>query len=134
MRIILDSNILLAALIKDSITRKIVMSKKWDYFYPLISIQELVKYSGLVIRKTGISLQTYNKLLNHLLSRITLVHTEKIQKHIEEAKNMISDPDDIVFVALQLTIPNSIIWSDDSDFDTVSNVLKTKDVVRIYQN
>ena len=46
MRIILDTNILLAALIKDSLTRKIIIKSGWKFFYPLVALGEIKKYDS----------------------------------------------------------------------------------------
>lgn len=44
------------------------------------------------------------------------------------------DPDDVVFIAADLGINNSIIWTDDKDFDkqTDIRIIKTKELVKLF--
>lgn len=137
MKFILDTNILLSALIKDSTTRKIIVKSGRTFYYPEMSFHEVRKYKDLVIKKSRLSEDEYTKLLTSILKHIILVPDERIIANLKKAKQIMLkiDPDDVVFVATQLSISNSIIWSDDSDFDKQKEikVLKTKQVVKIFQ-
>lgn len=43
MRLVLDTNILIAALIKDSITRRILLLPDLEFFLPAFALDELAK-------------------------------------------------------------------------------------------
>ena len=137
MKFVLDTNIILSALIKDSTTRKIIVKSGWTFYYPEMSFHEVRKYKALVIKKSGMSEDNYNKLLDLILKHIILVPDERIITNLEKAKEIMLkiDPGDVVFVATKLSISNSIIWSDDSDFDKQKEIkiLKTKQVVELFQ-
>ena len=136
MKIIVDTNILLSALIKDSITRNIIIEAEWKFFYPEISFHEVRKYKDLVLEKSGMTEQEYILVLNKLFHNIKLIQEESIYLFLKEADNLLGkiDIDDVAFLAAALSIPNSIIWSDDCDFEKQNQVrvLKTKDVVRLF--
>jgi predicted nucleic acid-binding protein len=136
MNLVLDTNVLLSALIKDSTTRMIIAKSEWSFYYPEISFCEIRKYKSVVLKKSGMSQQDYVKLLAYLVKRIVLVPDEQVNKNLEAAKKIMAhiDPDDVVFVAAKLSIPNSIIWSDDKDFDKQSKVevLKSEQVARLF--
>ena len=138
MKFIIDSNILLSALIKDSTTRKVIVKSGWDFYYPEMSFHEVRKYKELVLKKSGMSEKDYNKLLECILRHIIIVPDEIIINELEEAKNVIAhiDPDDVVFVATKLSILDSIIWSDDSDFDkqVKVKVLKSEQVIELFNS
>lgn len=119
MKIIIDTNILLSALIRDSTTRKVLMKSKHIFYYPEISMKEVRKHKPEVIRKSGIDEHTYNKILAMFMKKIILITDEQIIEKIDVAKDMISDPDDVVFVASCLAVPGSIIWRDDKHFDNI---------------
>jgi predicted nucleic acid-binding protein len=138
MKLIVDTNILLSALIKDSTTRKIIVKSGWDFFYPEISMHEIRKYKDLVLKKSGMNETSYLKLLNYLLGHITLVPDEKILGKLNEAKKIMLriDPDDVVFVAAALGLKDSVIWSDDSDFEKQNKVkfLKSQHIVKLFES
>ena len=130
MILVIDTNILLASLIKDSTTRKIIVESCWEFFYPEMSFHEVRKYKDLVLEKSGMNEEEYAELLNNLLQHITLVPEEQIKCHIEEANKLLGkiDPDDVVFLATALSMDNSKIWSDDPHLGKQSKirVFKTK--------
>lgn len=138
MKFIIDTNILLSALIKDSTTRKVIVKSGWDFYYPEMSFHEVRKYKELVLKKSGMNEEDYSKLLDLILEHINILPDERIIKNLEEAKKIIGhiDPDDVVFVATELSIPDSIIWSDDSDFNKQDKikVLKSEKVIKLFDS
>jgi predicted nucleic acid-binding protein len=133
---VIDTNILLAALIKDSTVRKIIVESDWEFFYQEISFHEVRKYKDMVLEKSGMNEAEYAFLLCHLLRHMTLVPEEQIKPQIEEADNILKevDSDDVVFLATALGIDNSNIWSDDPHLEKQMKVkvLKTKDIARLF--
>jgi predicted nucleic acid-binding protein len=138
MKVIIDSNILLSALIKDSKTREILVKFDWKFYYPEMSFHEIRKYKDLVLKKSSLDDNKYNLLINHLLKYIHFIPDEKIIEYLEEAKEIMMhiDPDDVVFIASALSITGSIIWSDDTHFEKQKKikVLKTKSIVNLFNN
>jgi predicted nucleic acid-binding protein len=136
MILVIDSNILLAGLIKNSTVRKIIVESGWEFPYPEMSFHEVQKYKYLVLEKSGMSEKEYAELLNHLLKHITLVPEEQIKPKIEEADKLLGkvDPDDVVFLATAFSIENSKIWSDDPHLEKQNKigVFKTKHIVKLF--
>jgi|SRR3989338_4508717 len=136
MILVIDSNILLASLIRDSTVRKIIVESGWEFYYPEMSFHEVRKYKDLVLEKSGMNKEEYTELLNHLLKHITLVPEEQIKVKIEEANKILGkiDPDDVVFLATAFSIVNSKIWSDDAHFEKQDKVrvFKTKHIMRLF--
>ena|SRR3989344_4629570 len=133
MKIVIDTNILMSALIKDSITRKIIMDSGYDFYYPEISLNELKKHENLIFDKSGLKKSEYDNLLRNLLDNVAIIPNESFFDNLEEgAKIMKSiDPDDVVFLALALSY-NAQIWSDDKDFKRQKkiDVLTTSEFVK----
>ena len=127
MRLVIDTNILLSALIRDSLTRKMIVESDWTLYYPEISFHEIRKYQKLVLEKSGMIKEEYDDLLAHLLDHILLVPDEKIFQNLEEAKQIMAhiDPDDVVFIAAALSLHNTILWSDDKDFQKQDKINQT---------
>ena len=136
MNLVLDTNILLSALIKDSKTREIIFKSNWEFYYPEISLLEIKKYEELVLKKSNITKLNYDLLLNKLLSKLILIPSKEIISNLKDAKEIMLkiDPDDVVFIAASLN-RNLAIWTDDKDFEKQNSikVFKTKDVIKIFE-
>ena len=136
MIFIIDSNILISALIKDSITRKILVESGWIFFYPEIAFHEIRKYQELILEKSRMNEEEYLQVLRRLLKHIILVPQEQFNSKILDAKNLMGerDPNDVVFLALAMSINNSKIWSNDNDLSEQKEikVLTTKDIINVY--
>ena len=133
MILVIDTNILLAGLIKNSTVRKIIVESGWEFHYPEMSFHEVRKYKSLVLEKSGMNEEEYTELLNHLLKRIILVPEEQIKPKVEDANQLLGkvDTDDVVFLATAFSINNSKIWSDDPHLEKQDKVIvfKTKQIV-----
>lgn len=137
MIVVIDTNVIISALIKDSITRKIIVESNLHFKYPQISLQELLKYKGYILDKTGYSKENLEIIMNKLLEHIDLVPLEIIQPWLNASKEIMEqiDINDAVFIATSLALDNSVIWSDDADFERqkVIKILKTKDLVKMFK-
>lgn len=94
------------------------------------------KYKDLVLKKSGMNEGDYNILLDLILGHVNIIPDERIMSNLDEAKEIMGhiDPDDVVFIATKLSFPESIIWSDDSDFDKQDKikVLKSEKVIKLF--
>ncbi|MBI2135096.1 PIN domain-containing protein [Candidatus Woesearchaeota archaeon] len=133
MKIILDVNIILSALIRDSATRKIILNSQFDFYFPEPSLHKIRKYKDYILEKSGLTGKGYDKLMAILFKYIRLVPTEEIRKNWGKAKKIMEyiDKEDVVFIAAALSISGSAIWSDDRHFERQDKVkvLKTGDMV-----
>ena len=135
MKIILDVNVILSALIRDSTTRKIILNSEFDLYFPEPSLHKIRKYKNYILEKSGLNEEDYNQIMETLFKYIRLVPTEEIEKNWTEAKKIMEhiDPEDVVFIATALSVSDSVIWSDDKHFEKQSKVkvLKTKDILNL---
>ena len=133
MKIIVDVNIILSALIRDSTTRKIILNSEFDLYFPEPSLHKIRKYKNYILEKSGLSEEEYNKLMATLFKYVRLVPTEEIEKNWSEAKKIMEhiDKEDVIFIATALGIIDSVIWSDDGHFEKQDKVkvLKTEEMV-----
>ena len=133
MKVVIDTNVLISALIKDSTARRILAKPELDFYYPEIAFEELDKYKELVKQKSGMGETEYNQVKESLLNFVTVIPTAILEKHLEEAKGIMSriDQKDVVFIATALSINGAVIWTDDADFKRQSKIttLTTKEIV-----
>ena len=138
MIIIVDVNVILSALIKDSTTREIMVKSYQDFYFPEPSVHKIRKYKGLILEKSGLSEGELAVLLKTLFQFIQLIPTEELMPYWEEAKQIMEkiDSEDAPFIAAALSQENAVIWSDDKHFDKQDRiiVLKTKDMVRLFKS
>lgn len=114
--IVVDTNILLSALISDSKTREIIVNIDKKLVAPEAIYQEINKYRDLIKDKADISQEELEKLLETMFKHIQIVPNEKIKQKLDEAEKEISevDEDDVIFLATALSV-EATIWSDDKD-------------------
>ncbi len=134
MKLVVDTNVLISALIKDSVTRKIITKSGWEFYYPEISLQEIENYKNLILEKSGMNNVEFEDLFNILMRYINLIMFRKFSEQLESAKRIIQhvDPDDVVFIALALSFENDGVWSDDKHFKMQEEIeiYTTEEVVR----
>ena len=135
MNIIIDSNVLFSALIKDSLTRKLILDYDGTFLFPSYIFEEYEKHKKELIKKTGMEDADIQKLINLILKKVFIVPNEILDSYREEALNVIGkiDPDDVLFIACALAYENSIIWSDDKKLknQTRVKVLNTSEIIKI---
>ena len=138
MKLIIDTNILISALIKDSTTRKIIFYSPIELYYPEISSKEIEDNKDIILQKTGLDENDYNALLQELMKFVTLIPYKDFENKLMEANEIFGkiDVDDVIFIALALSTQNNGIWSDDTDFGRQDNIKiwKTKDVLKFTEN
>lgn len=120
-RLVIDTNRIIAALIKESTTRKIIFDERYEFIAPEHLVKEVEKHKPLITKKSQLPRKTIDTLLKTILKRIRIIPEETYQYAISQAQTEIRDEDDIVFVALAIA-KQANIWSDDKGFNTVRSV------------
>lgn len=134
MILIVDTNRIIAALIKDSYSRKIILSDKFELITVNFSKQEISKYKDHILQKAKISEQEFEILFKIIFSKIKVLNDILVEEFMEEAKGIMDkiDPNDAPFIAGALSIENNGVWSDDPDFEKQNKIKiwKTKDLAQ----
>jgi len=132
MKLVIDANILFAALIKDSFTAELIISDELQLFAPEFLLEEFAKYENYIIEKTYRGKDDFKKFLEFLKEYITFIPQKAIAPFLETAGNFSPDPKDTVYIALALVI-KSAIWSNDKKLKREQNqieILTTKELVK----
>ena len=135
-RVVIDTNILISALIKDdSVTARIIKSGIFEIYYPEDGMFELEKYRDYIIKKRKKALQrkSFDYALSFLLESVNVVPSLLYEDKIREAYEVMRDIDekDTPFLALALKL-QCPIWSNDGDFEeqNLVEVYKTSYILR----
>jgi len=135
MEIIIDSNIIFSALIKNSKTRKLIIEYENYFLFPEYIFFELQNHKNELLEKSQMNKKDFNKLLEIILMKVKVIPASKLIPYKVEAHEIIKDIDinDIEFIACALAYQNSIIWSDDKALKKQSTIkiLNTKEIINI---
>ncbi|MDD5162990.1 MAG: PIN domain-containing protein [Candidatus ainarchaeum sp.] len=135
MDLIVNTNRIIAALVKNGESRKIILGGRFPLYTIEFGIKETEKYKALIKKKAGINEQEFNLLMHRLLSKIAVKSESEISKEsIEKALQIMEkiDKNDVPFIALAIEL-NKPIWSDDKHFkqQKTIKIFTTKELVAL---
>ena len=132
MKLVVDANVVISALIADSKTCELIVTLEPDLLTPEFVYDEIGNYTELIVQKSGMSPERVAQFIHLLFQYIEVVPAQEFYPHIEEAEAAIgyTDPDDVPYVACALA-EDAAVWSDDTDFDeqTLVETYSTSDVI-----
>jgi len=133
MRLIVDTNRIIAALVKNSMSRKIINHIDAELITINFFEEEIKKYKEMLLKKSGLNEAEFHILLEKLKERLIILDDMVIKSKIKEAARIMGkiDPDDTPFVAAALA-SKADIWSDDAHFQKQHRikVYKTIDLAK----
>ena len=120
IRLVVDTNILISALLKDdSLTGRLLRSNAYCYYYPWDGLTEIDYYREYIISKRSKYIQTssFEHALRFVLGSVNVVPSEMYSCSMKEAFSIMKDrdPKDTPFLALALQL-GSPLWSNDRHF------------------
>lgn len=124
MDLVIDANILFAALIKKSITARLLFHPDLQLYAPEFLIEEFMGYSALIQQKMKRSRSELVEILHVLQEVITIVSQEEYAAYMKEAEELSPDDKDVMYFALALKLKCGF-WSNDG-------LLKEQSKVKIY--
>ncbi|MBS3095296.1 hypothetical protein J4231_01320 [Candidatus Woesearchaeota archaeon] len=122
MELVIDANILFAALIKNSRTSELLF--KHTLYAPEYIFTEFKKYKDEVREKTHRSEEDFNLVFDLFERNVILVPKEEINLFLDKAEKICPDPKDVPYFALCLK-QNCAFWTNDKK-------LKKQDIIKIY--
>ncbi len=120
MDLIVDANILFAALITEGLTSELLFREDFQLHAPDYLFYEFEEYRVYLMKKTRRSNDDFDELLEVLRRRIILVPIEEIQPYVEEAIKISPDVKDVPYIALALKL-HIPIWSNDKSLKNGQN-------------
>lgn len=112
MKIIIDANILFAALIRDNKSRSLLVSENLKLYAPEFILDELEKYKSEILRKTGKSAEEFERVLAVLKRRLNTTSLPELTPFMKKAEDMAPDQKDVAYLALALKLKVPV-WSND---------------------
>ena len=131
MELIVDANIIFAALIRDSITVKLLFVDDLHLYTPEFLLDEVRKYQKYLSNKTHRTKEELESIYNVIKKRIVFIPMNYITPFIKKADKISPDPDDLVYFAAALKM-NISIWSNDKRL-TKQNKVKIYATHELYE-
>ena len=118
MKLVIDANVVISALIADSKTRELIVTLEPDLLTPAFVYDEVENYENLIVERSGMRSARVAQFIDLLFQYIDVVPASEFYPAIEKADEAIgdTDPDDVLYLACAIAC-DAAIWSDDSDFD-----------------
>jgi len=133
LKLLVDTNVLMKALIKDSLVRATLLNPANDYYIPEYAFEEIGKHIDTLEKKTGLGEEEIRLFLGILATNLRVVPKEEVLGRWSEAESIMGsvDRDDTPFVAAALASSCEAIWSDDKDFKRQNRlrILNTREVL-----
>ena len=85
MKLIVDSNRIIASLIKKGPTREIINSSNFEFFTLDYVVSEVKKYRNLIMKKAKMSENEVDLLFNLIMEKISIVPDKNIDLKIKKA-------------------------------------------------
>jgi len=133
MKLVIDTNRIMAGLLKDSTSRKIILHDSFSFFAPDYIETELSKHRPYLMRKAKIPGPDFDLLMQTLLDQVILVPFEDFEHEFGHAMRIMAtiDENDSPFLAVGLALGIGSIWTEDRHFlrQDLLKVCSTRDLI-----
>ena len=126
MKFVIDTNIIFSALLRNSVTRKIILSDVFELYVPEYLYEEIARHDDLILEKSKLSTTDYTALLLLFQKHTKIAKHEVYERKMPLAEQTTKEIDvtDSPFLALALALGNPI-WTNDAH-------LKQQNLVDVY--
>jgi len=126
MQLVVDTNILLAGLLKPSVTQKLLFSEELQLFLPEHSLREIERHATEFAERMGASEQEFQQAVRLIILNVKIVPSEEYALFEQKAQKLCpkGHENDWPFIALALSL-NCTLWSNDK-------ALKKQLAVQVY--
>ena len=134
MKLVVDSNVLFAAFIRDSTARKIVSHLEAEFFIISTNYDELEEHKKELRKKAKMDELNFEILIEKIVKKCIFIGDKKLVGNWQEAIGIMDkiDPNDTAFIAAALAT-GADIWSDDPHFAKQKKIKiwKTSDLAKL---
>lgn len=113
MRLVVDTNVLFAGLLRDGTTRGLLIDPPLRLLAPEQALAEIRRNAKVIASRSNLSMDGVELLLALLTEDVEVVPRGAFEEALPEARDLIGDkdPGDVPFLALSLARPCEGIWT-----------------------
>ena len=130
MKLVVDANVVISALVKSSITREVLLYPYISYYSPNFLLKEIDNHKEEISAKAG---KGYRPALELIVKKLIIMPDYFYENRMQEANKIIGrvDKDDEPYISLALELGADGIWSYDDDFRKQHrvNIFSTSDLL-----
>ncbi|MEK6868098.1 MAG: putative toxin-antitoxin system toxin component, PIN family [Nanoarchaeota archaeon] len=117
-RIVVDANIIIAALFGSRATLAILTSQNYSFYAPEYVISEIKRHKEEICKEAGKLSDDFDNEINALLKFINIVDESDYIMFMEKAEEVMRKRDikDAKYIATALRVRADFIWTNDKDF------------------
>jgi len=114
LKLVLDANVMMAALIRDSHTRHFLFFSGHEFFAPAFLLDEVSEHINAITEKTGLTRDKISQIVENIVkvSGVTIVTSREVQDCLLAAERVSPDVNDVPYFAVSLKL-HCPIWSND---------------------
>ncbi|MFH1054450.1 MAG: PIN domain-containing protein [Candidatus Woesearchaeota archaeon] len=127
MNIVVDANIIIAALLGSRGTLTLITSQNHRFYAPRWIVEEIQKYKGSICDMISLSSKEFDENFDALLVFINILDSFEYELFMEKAKKVMDQRDwkDSDYVACALAVNADFIWTNDKDF-SAQDIVSTR--------
>ncbi len=137
MRLVVDANVLFAALIRRNATFLMLFEDSLQLYAPQFIFDEFAIHKDELVKKTSQNPQDFENALLIISKRFQIVQTSEFASFAQAAGSFSPDPKDVPYLALALHLgPDVSIWSNDKRLkiqDKVPVISTAELIERLYR-
>lgn len=122
MDVVVDANVLFAALIRDGLSMDLLLDRNLHLYVPEFIFEEFSAHVDEILQKTKRTRAEFDDVRSNLEQILSIVPNEDFEKYLEEAVEISPDKEDAPYVALALKLKTPI-WSNDKKLKEQSKIL-----------
>ena len=135
MKLVVDANILISGLLKNGITRELMLNRNINLYTSEFIFEELFNHMTEISKKDGMNENEFNEMAEILITESDLksITKDEVQSYIDLANNISPDVDDALYFATALKL-NCAIWSNDKKLKNQKHVkvYSTYDLIKLF--
>lgn len=130
MILVADTNIIIAAIIRNSTTQDIIFNKNLQLYSPEYVLSEIKNHKAELVKKSGYTSEIFDIVSEIVFSKITVVPYEEYSHHRDHAIVVSPDKEDWPFFALCMHM-HALLWSNDAKLkdQKVIKVINTNELI-----
>ena len=130
MILVVDTNVIIAAIIKPSVTQNLILKEELELYSPEFLRDEIEKHKSTILKKTGYTKEIFETVVSIIYSNIKIISSKKYKYLKKEILKFTPDEKDWPFLALAKHLDASL-WSNDSELKKQNKIkiITTEDLI-----